>query len=108
MKNKINLKLVLFFSEECEPCKHQKPITIKISKKYNIPLELIEIKDNETFIKARNFGIKSWPNILFIKNDTVVEQHIGYDLGVSEEANENTFENILKFWLESYNEKIIS
>lgn len=85
MKNKI----VLFYSPNCEPCKFQKPLIEKVSKEYKIPLELISVDNEEAFNFAKDFGVKGWPYVLFIANDLVVEQMIGYDTNATEENNKN-------------------
>jgi thiol-disulfide isomerase/thioredoxin len=91
MKN----KLALFYSPTCEPCQHQKPLVEKISKKYKIPLELINVDTKEGQEHAALFNIKGWPHLFFIVEDTVKEEMLGYNTGVKAEDNEKRLENEL-------------
>jgi thiol-disulfide isomerase/thioredoxin len=91
MKN----KLALFYSPTCEPCKFQKPLVEKVSKKHKISLELINVDTKEGQDHAALFNIKGWPHLLFIVDDIVKEEMIGYNTSVKEEDNERRLEDEL-------------
>jgi thiol-disulfide isomerase/thioredoxin len=92
MKNKI----ALFYSSTCEPCQHQKPLIEKISKEYKIPLELISVDVKEGFDFAQNFGVKGFPYTLFIIDDVVEGEIVGYNMGGGNEENEKALLAVLK------------
>jgi thiol-disulfide isomerase/thioredoxin len=89
-------KLVLFYSDSCKPCHHQKPLVEKTAKEYKIPLELISVDNEKGLNFANNFGVKGWPYLLFIVDDIVKEEIIGYDTNSPEELNKKRITNVLK------------
>jgi thiol-disulfide isomerase/thioredoxin len=89
-------KIVLFYSSSCEPCKFQKPLVESVAKEYKIPLELIAVDNEEAFNFAKSFGVKGWPYVLFIADDIVKEQMIGYDTTSPENNNKNRLLKTLK------------
>lgn len=82
-----NNKLVLFWSSGCEPCQHQKPLIEKLSKEMKISTEFVSVDTEDALAHAREYGVKGWPHLLIIKDDIVVDEIIGYDLGANEEMN---------------------
>jgi thiol-disulfide isomerase/thioredoxin len=92
MKNKI----ALFYLDNCEPCKYQKPLLEKVTKEYKIPLEVIPGHTKEGKEFAEGFGIKGFPYALFISDDTVKEVMIGYDVNSPEEVNKQRLISKLK------------
>jgi thiol-disulfide isomerase/thioredoxin len=92
MKNKI----VLFYSSSCEPCKYQKPLVEKVAKEHKIPLELIAVDNEQAFNFAKDFGVKGWPYVLFIVDDIVKEEMVGYDTLSGEDANKDRLIKTLK------------
>ena len=88
-------KLALFYSPSCEPCKFQKPLVEKMSKKHKIPLEVINVDTIEGQQHAQLFGIKGWPHLLFIQDEIIKEEMIGYNTGLPVEENEKRFEDQL-------------
>jgi thiol-disulfide isomerase/thioredoxin len=92
MKNKI----ALFYSSTCEPCTYQKPLIEKIAKEHKIELELISIETKEGFEFAQNFGVKGFPYTLFIVDDVVKAESIGYDIRNAKEENEKSILKVLK------------
>jgi thiol-disulfide isomerase/thioredoxin len=89
-------KLALFYSPTCEPCTFQKPLVEKMSKKHKIPLELINVDSKEGQDHAKLFEIKGWPHLLFLEDEVVKEEMIGYNTGLPVEENEKRFEQQLK------------
>lgn len=92
MKN----KLVLFYSETCKPCQFQKPLVEKVAKEYKIALELICVDNDKAFNFAQQYGIKSWPTLLFIVNNIVSHELIGYDTNSNENLNKQRLLEDLK------------
>jgi thiol-disulfide isomerase/thioredoxin len=92
MKNKI----ALFYLDNCEPCQHQKPLIEKVSKEYKIPLEVIPGHTKEGREFSEGFGIKGFPYVLFISDDIVKEEMIGYDINSPEEVNKERLLATLK------------
>jgi thiol-disulfide isomerase/thioredoxin len=92
MKN----KLALFYLESCEPCKFQKPLIEKVAKEHKIPLEVIPGHTKEGREFSEGFGVKGFPQVLFIVDDVVKEVMMGYDTNSSEEVNKNRILSTLK------------
>jgi thiol-disulfide isomerase/thioredoxin len=92
MKNKI----ALFYLDGCEPCKFQKPLIEKITKEYKIPLEIIPAHTKEGREFSEGFGIKGFPYVLFISEDIVKEEMIGYNVNSPEEENKERLLSTLK------------
>lgn len=92
----MKFKIAMFFSKTCEPCTLQRPIVEKISKQYKVPVEYVSVDTQEGHEHAKLFNVKGWPHVLFIVDNIVKEEQIGYDLQRDKEANEKRFENNLK------------
>lgn len=92
MKNKV----VLFYSNTCEPCRHQKPLLEEIAKDLKLTLELVSLDEPESAAFAHNFGVRSFPHTLFVVDDIVKEEMLGYDLSKPKEENKINILNTLK------------
>lgn len=69
--------LVDFWAEWCGPCKMLTPTIEAIAQERKGVMKIGKLNvDNAPDIASR-YGITSIPTLLFIKNGTVVEQHVG-------------------------------
>lgn len=69
--------LVDFWAPWCGPCKMIAPIVEELSGEYAGKLKVAKLNVDENGMIAQNFGIRSIPTLLLIKNGDVVEQIIG-------------------------------
>lgn len=64
------IKILMFFSDWCGPCKMTKPIVLSVSKQFNIPVDFINIDVEKEM--TYKLGIKSIPTLIF-KNEEDIE-----------------------------------
>jgi thioredoxin 1 len=68
------MKEILYFSAPwCGPCKHFKPIMEQVGQQ--IPVVFINVDENPQI--ATQYGIKSVPTLIFLKNNEIVNKSIG-------------------------------
>jgi thioredoxin 1 len=68
------MKEILYFSAPwCGPCKHFKPIMENVSN--TIPVRFINV--DETPQLATQYGIRSVPTLIFLKNNEIIDKSIG-------------------------------
>ncbi len=89
-------RIVLFYSEGCEPCRFLKPLIEKISVEENIELELVSVDTPLGTQHARDYGVRGWPTVLIVKNNQIADIGAGYDLNASEEFNTERYRQHIK------------
>lgn len=69
--------VVDFWAEWCGPCKLVGPIIDDLSKEYgeNVKIGKLNVDHNPTV--SMQYGVRSIPTILFIKNGQVVDKQVG-------------------------------
>lgn len=69
--------LVDFWAEWCGPCRMVAPIVNEISEDYagRLVVGKVDVDSNPGI--ASKFGIRNIPTILFFKDGTVVDKHVG-------------------------------
>jgi thioredoxin 1 len=72
-----NLSVVDFWAEWCGPCRMVGPIIEELSKDYEGKANIGKVNVDENPDIAAQFGIRSIPTILFIKNGEVVDRLVG-------------------------------
>ena len=77
--NKIPTKIVLFYSESCEPCQFMKPIIEEISEKENILLERVCVDTSAGVKHGEKYNIVGWPTLFAVQNDYIVAELMGAD-----------------------------
>lgn len=71
----MSLKILLFTSLTCGPCKAMKPIIDELQSTYKIDKINVDFCNMDTLEK---YSIKSVPTMLFIKNDMILNKKIGF------------------------------
>lgn len=71
----MELKILDFKSNWCQPCKRLSPILDEIEKETGVYILKIDVDDNEEMVIS--YGIKSIPTLIFIKDDVVVDRISG-------------------------------
>ena len=74
-----NEKLVLvdFWAEWCGPCKSIAPVIEEISNEYNGKLKVGKLDVDQNQKTAMQYGVRSIPTMLIMKNGGVVSQIVG-------------------------------
>ncbi len=71
------LSVVDFWAEWCGPCRMVGPIVDELAKDFEGKVNIGKVNVDESPDIAAQFGIRSIPTILFIKNGEVVDRHVG-------------------------------
>lgn len=71
------LSVVDFWAEWCGPCRMVGPIIEELSKDYDGKANIGKVNVDDNPDIAAQFGIRSIPTILFIKNGEVVDRVVG-------------------------------
>lgn len=70
------IKILDFYAEWCGPCKTMSPILDQIEDELDdIIIEKYDVEENEEIVE--DYGIKSVPTLVFIKDDEIVSKHVG-------------------------------
>ena len=69
--------LVDFWAEWCGPCKMIAPVLDELAGEYQGKVKIGKVNIDEHQGLAAQFGVRSIPTLLFIKNGQVVEQAVG-------------------------------
>lgn len=69
---------LLFFSASwCGPCKSMTPIVENISNLLGARINTIKIDVDASENDARDYGIRSVPTLVLVKNDEIIDQLVG-------------------------------
>lgn len=73
-------KLVVadFWAEWCSPCKMLGPIVDEISTEYEGKAIVGKVNVEEEQDLAVQYGVRSIPTVIFLKNGEVVDKHVGF------------------------------
>ena len=72
-------RVVLFYSDHCQPCKILKPILEKVTNELNIQLEAISVDDENGLSHVEKYNIPAWPTVLVLKDNTIFHTSLGAD-----------------------------
>ena len=76
-KSKTVLVLIDFWAEWCAPCKQLMPLLHQIVESLNGAVHLATIDTDAEQGLAMNYGIRSLPTVLLMKNGEIIEQFMG-------------------------------
>ncbi|HRI00494.1 MAG TPA: thioredoxin [Saprospiraceae bacterium] len=71
------VSVVDFWAPWCGPCRLVSPIIDELSGEYNGKVKIGKLNVDDNPQVSLQFGIRSIPTIMFIKNGQVVEKHVG-------------------------------
>ncbi|MBK6546154.1 MAG: thioredoxin [Saprospiraceae bacterium] len=69
--------VVDFWAEWCGPCKLVGPIIDELSTEYGDKIRIGKLNVDHNPVVSTQFGVRSIPTILFIKNGQVVDKQVG-------------------------------
>lgn len=70
------IKILDFYAEWCGPCKTMSPILDQIEDELDdVIIEKYDVEENEEIVE--DYGIRSVPTLVFIKDDEIVSKHVG-------------------------------
>ena len=69
--------LVDFWAPWCGPCKMVAPILDELAPEFAGKVKIVKINVDENQLVAGQFGVRSIPTLLLIKNGTVVATQVG-------------------------------
>lgn len=70
------MKVIKFFSKSCPPCKKLSPITKEIAAEYP-EVEWLGVDIEKERELAQQFGVRSVPTMVFVKNNEEVDRLVG-------------------------------
>jgi thioredoxin-like negative regulator of GroEL len=80
-------KIVLFYSDHCQPCNTLRPIIEKVLEEKNIDLEKVCV-DNQAGAKhAEEHEVRGWPTVYVVKDDVIIAEMMGADPSGTEEQH---------------------
>lgn len=71
-----NLSMVLFTARWCGSCRAVTPIIEQLSPEYN-NVNFLKVDVDQNSSLASDYGITSIPTLLFLKDNAVLEKHVG-------------------------------
>ncbi|MGI6512223.1 MAG: thioredoxin [Catenisphaera adipataccumulans] len=84
--------LIDFYADWCPPCKMMGPIVRKLADKYDGKVKIGKVNSDQQPELARQFGVMSIPNFVFIKDGKLVDQVVG---AMPQHVLEQRIQNIL-------------
>jgi len=93
-------RIVLFYSNGCEPCQFLKPILEHFVLENNLELELVLVDNEEGLKHAQEYQIQGWPTIFGIKSNKIAYVTFGADYNAPvEETVKRLTNEILPFFI---------
>ncbi len=69
--------LVDFWAEWCGPCRMLTPIVEELAREYGGRIKIGKLNVDASPLTASRYSVSNIPTILFVKNGSVVDQHVG-------------------------------
>jgi len=85
----MELKILDFKAQWCQPCKAMSPILDEVEKETDVEIQKIDVDDNEEMVIA--YGIRNIPTLIFLKANQIVDKVSGT---MSKEALVNKINNL--------------
>lgn len=73
-------RLVLFYSNGCQPCQYLKPILEEFVNEKNVTLELVLVDEEAGKAHADQHEIQGWPTVFVVKNNVIEFVTFGADV----------------------------
>lgn len=69
--------LLYFTASWCGPCKSMSPVVEGVSKIMSEQLNTIKIDVDDSQSTAADYGVRSVPTLMLMKNDEIIDQRVG-------------------------------
>lgn len=89
-------RLVLFYSEGCEPCQKIKPLIEQIVVEQEIVYQPVCVDTDEGRMTAERYGVQGWPTFFVVEGGIIREINSGYEMNGTEESNKERIRNTIK------------
>lgn len=73
-------RIVLFYSDNCEPCQYLKPVITEVAAEEGIYLQAISVDTPEGMALAEKYEVRGWPTFFIVNNRKITETNSGYDM----------------------------
>lgn len=88
-------KIVLFYSDHCEPCGVLRPIIESMTEEKGIHLEKVCVDNQPEAKHAEAHEVRGWPTVYAVKDDIIIGELMGADPDGTEEQHKNRLEEKL-------------
>ena len=82
-------RVVLLYSNGCQPCQYLKPILEEFVQENNITLELVLVDEAAGHKHAEQHQVQSWPTLFVVKNNIIEFVTFGADVHAPVEATKD-------------------
>lgn len=80
-------RLVLFYSDSCEPCQKLKPVLEEVVVEEELNYQPVCVDTEEGLAMAKRYGVQGWPTFFIVKDGIITETNSGYDMSGTPESN---------------------
>ena len=92
-------RLVMFYSDSCQPCKYLKPIVEEVAIENNISIEFVLVDTKEGHDHVEEHGIQGWPAVFVVKNDIIEHALLGANTQIkAEETKERLIGELVPYF----------
>jgi len=88
-------KIVLFYSDSCQPCGILRPIIERMTEEKNIYLEKVCVDNSAGAQHAEAHQVAGWPTAYAVKDDVIIGQLTGADPKANEKEHADRIEKLL-------------
>jgi thiol-disulfide isomerase/thioredoxin len=92
-------RIVMFYSNNCQPCQYLKPILEMFVVQNKLELELVLVDEKAGQQHAQEHQVQGWPTVFVIKNDVIEHVMIGADINAPTDTTKGRLtEELLPFF----------
>lgn len=88
-------KIVLFYSDHCQPCGVLRPIIESMTEEKEIHLEKVCVDNSPGAKHAEAYEVRGWPTVYAVKDDIIIAEMMGADPNGNEEQHRERMEQEL-------------
>lgn len=95
-----NNRIVMFYSNHCQPCQYLKPILESFVTENKLELELVLVDEEAGIKHAQQHQIQGWPTVFVVKNNVIEFVTFGADVQVSADlTKDRLLQELLPFFI---------
>ena len=92
-------RIVMFYSNHCQPCQYLKPILETFVVQNKLELELVLVDEEAGQLHAQEHQVQGWPTVFVIKDNIIQHTMMGADINAPIEATKvRLTEELLPFF----------